>query len=749
MRHATKRWIQRRMRPRWALLAMFWLFLSVSCEAPSAQTAEGWARKRIPGPNMGKQQTACVVLDVDGDDVDDFVVTERTKTPSVVWYKYNGTTWDRRVIDNTRLRPEAGGDVCDIDGDGDLDLIFGQDGSGNQMWWWENPNPNFDKPWVRRLIKSDGPSKHHDQSVADYDGDGAVELVTWNQRAKALLLYEIPADPKGTEPWPSTVIYTWKAGPELEGFPSRPVDVNGDGKVDIVGGGRWFEHKGGTAFEAHVIDDEMRFTQCAAGQLVAGGRPEIVFSPGDMDGVAKWYQWEGGKWISHDLRHVKHGHTCEVRDIDGDGKLDIMIGEMGNPGAGDEADTWIWYGDGRGGLRETVVSHGQGTHEGLLGDFDGDGDLDILLKPYNHNTPRIDILLNEGGRKAAFGAWERHGIDTLPDRAMFVQAGDLDGDGRKDLIAGGWWWKNPGGLDGRWPRHTIGSPLQNTTTVFDFDGDGDLDIIGTQGVGSQKNNDHVWARNNGKGRFEIHQNIRTGGDGDFLQGRVAADFGAGVQVVLSWHNGGGGVQALTVPGDVVKTPWAFSILSTKTLKEDLSAGDIDRDGDRDLLLGDTWLRNDRGTWKAFSLGQVTRGEADRNDLADVNGDGRLDAIVSLERGTDVLWFEAPPDPTKPWTRHKIGSVAGQGFSMDTADLDRDGDPDVAIGEHRGKTHNRVVVFENAKDGASWSEHVIDRGPTDEIDHHNGTQAVDLDGDGDLDLISIGWHNPKLWVYEHK
>lgn len=41
-------------------------------------------------------------------------------------------------------------------------------------------------------------------------------------------------------------------------------------------------------------------------------------------------------------------------------------------------------------------------------------------------------------------AWIRHKIDDLPQRAMFIQAGDLDNDGRKDLIAGGWWWKNPG-----------------------------------------------------------------------------------------------------------------------------------------------------------------------------------------------------------------------------------------------------------------------------------------------------------------
>ena len=35
-----------------------------------------------------------------------------------------------------------------------------------------------------------------------------------------------------------------------------------------------------------------------------------------------------------------------------------------------------------------------------------------------------------------------------------------------------------------------------------------------------------------------------------------------------------------------------------------------------------------------------------------------------------------------------------------------------------------------------------------IDHHDGTQAVDMDGDGDLDIISIGWYNPKIWVFEN-
>jgi len=355
----------------------------------------------MPTPNGGEQQTCCLVLDVDKDGINDFVIGERTRAPSVVWYKYKGNRWDKHVIDNTRLNPEAGGDFCDIDGDGDLDIILGQDASGNAMWWWENPYPDYGKPWTRRYIKNAGGNKHHDQAIGDFDGDGVVELLSWNQGAKKLLLFEIPSDAQSTQPWPSTAIYSWSSGRELEGFPSLPVDIDQDGKLDIVGGGRWFKHKGGTEYQANVIDDGMRFTQCAAGQLVKGGRPEVVFSPGDMNGDAKWYEWKGKEWTAHTLRYVVHGHTCEVRDVDGDGNLDIMIGEMGQPGAGDKAKTFIWYGDGRGDFKETVASSGQGIHEGKLGDLDGDGDLDILMKPYHHKTPGVDVLLNSRARKGS------------------------------------------------------------------------------------------------------------------------------------------------------------------------------------------------------------------------------------------------------------------------------------------------------------------------------------------------------------
>jgi hypothetical protein len=94
-----------------------------------------------------------------------------------------------------------------------------------------------------------------------------------------------------------------------------------------------------------------------------------------------------------------------VGDINGDGHLDIFAAEMAKwtntPVAKDhpEATAWILYGDGKGNFNATVLKTGDGWHEGKLGDFDGDGDLDILNKPYTWDAPRVDLWLNNASPK--------------------------------------------------------------------------------------------------------------------------------------------------------------------------------------------------------------------------------------------------------------------------------------------------------------------------------------------------------------
>jgi hypothetical protein len=288
------------------------------------------------------------------------------------------------------------------------------------------------------------------------------------------------------------------------------------------------------------------------------------------------------------------------------------------------------------------------------------------------------------------------------------------------------------------------------SAVHDFDGDGRLDVLGTQGKGSASDSRFVWARNSGYGTFSLCRNIPAA-DGDFLQGAAVARISPGgpLNILLSWHAGNKGIQAFTVPANAASAQWGWQRASTFSQDEQLSAGDIDGDGDIDLLTGTRWLRNDgEGRWISVILKEPA-GTPDRNRLADVNGDGRLDAVVGYEALRtlgDLAWYEQGTDYTKPWREHLIARMYGA-MSVDAADLDRDGDVDIVAGEHNllDPEVSRFFIYENA-DGAgrAWREHVVHVGD----EHHDGAVLVDIDGDGDLDVISIGWTHSNVVLYEN-
>lgn len=746
------------------------LMLSLALTFPLAAQS-GWQRLSsrfgdLPKSFEGTQQTASLLGDFDKDGVVDFVITDRSGSPSVVLYRRSATGWTRYVVEHLRLPIEAGGTVWDVDGDGDLDIVFGGDASSNQMWWWENPSPNFDPntPWVRRTIKNSGGNKHHDQVAADFDGDGKVELITWNQRARKLLLYRAPADPKNSGPWPAVEIFSWAEG-EMEGL--AVCDINADGKTNLVGGGRWFEHVSGDTFKEHVIDATVPFSRAACGQLKRGGWAEVVFVVGDGVGRIRSYEQVNGKWVSKDLlgHDVIHGHSLDIGDVDGDGNLDIYLAEMGKwvhdvPYPSNwNAKTWIFYGDGRGNFEKNLIAAGPGTHEGRLADLDGDGRLDILAKPYNWDAPRVDVLLNRGNVRQPAKAlpldrWSRHVIDSdKPWRAVFIDSIDLDGDGLRDIVAGGWWYRNPGNISGQWVRRFFGSPFHNFASFVDVDRDGRMDLLATQGKGSAKNPKIVWAHNRGAGEFTLYDNIPEP-VGDFLQGVTSLQAGGGpTKTLLSWHRGGKGLQAITPPvgnADVFRAPWTWATVMAESQEEQLTAGDINRDGRFDLLTGTWWLRNEGdGTFTKFVL-NPTEGEPDRNRLGDINGDGRLDAIVGFESINalgKLAWYQQPEDPTQTWQEHVIDKPIGP-MSLSVADMDGDGDLDVIVGEHNyAKPETAVLwIYENLNGkGTDWKRHAVYTGD----EHHDGAVVVDIDDDGDLDIISLGWSHPRVVVYENR
>ena len=370
---------------------MWRALLAVLLAAPQGsklQFRHHFIDRTLPGTAYG--QTA--LADVDGDGDLDFITGRRAG--DILWFEYRAPDdWKRHLLGKDSPS-DVGGNVLDVDRDGKIDFVAGG------AWYRHGAG----EPWERRVFDKDLASVH-DFVTADLDGDRRPDVITMSDKNN-LRWYRIPDDP--TRPWERRDI-----GPSVHAGVCTG-DLDGDGDLDVVRSNIWFENVDGKglrwAERANIPFGNPNnpfpyATRSAARDLDGDGDLDLVMTTNEIrNPKIAWLEnadGKGGAWKVHELvagdAAVRGAyHSLAVEDFDGDRDWDVFTCEMEGI-AGDRPPRWFMWENVEGRFVERVIlDAGLGGHEAVVGDVDGDGDLDVCAKLW---APRKDNA--NGGRMHA------------------------------------------------------------------------------------------------------------------------------------------------------------------------------------------------------------------------------------------------------------------------------------------------------------------------------------------------------------
>lgn len=283
-------------------------------------------------------------------------------------------------------------------------------------------------------------------AVGDVNGDGRNDLVytAWVS-SEGFNVYGLFLQLQGADGKLGAPVDTgWRRGSQHSCLGIWPVvaDLNGDGRLDIAldhgecGIQRWFQGADGRLLAAPALPGS-GFGALLAQDLDGDRRTDLVRLSG-MDSVQRWQQQADGSMlqlpdVALGLGNVRIGRGFSVADVDGDGRVDMVV-----PVAEDET--------GRSRVRvlrqaaDGSFSTAQDFYVSfdrlMLVDLDGDGRAELVLVDVpSQAAPQLQVY----AWVASSGFAWRRSID-LSGQPRALAAADLDGDGRMDLLASrdGW-----------------------------------------------------------------------------------------------------------------------------------------------------------------------------------------------------------------------------------------------------------------------------------------------------------------------
>lgn len=343
-------------------------------------------------------------------------------------------------------------------------------------------------------------------------------------------------------------------------------------------------------------------------------------------------------------------------------------------------------------------------------DFNGDGKLDIVAGPNLYLAPDWQVVTI----RTLSGAVDDNGKGYFDDFMNLPL--DVDGDGKPDLVSCGWfsksirWYRQTSDTAGQWPEEVVDTGANyEAGDLCDIDGDGK--------------------------------------DTEFLAHCKAT----------VWY------EVAKLPSG--KRGLLKHVISDKQMNFGGGVGDLNSDGRPDVLRPDAWFEAPadprQGNWIEHPWTLVTKdGKPDHTPqmiVFDVNGDKLPDVITSSAHNHGIYWFAQSRVNGEPaWEKNLIDDSWSQAHTLALADINGDGTPDLITGK-RFMAHNGGDPDASGKLGVYWYELQAGANPKwtkHEISFGQGIGsgveicAVDLDKDGDIDVVVNGkWGGP-VW-FENK
>lgn len=358
--------------------------------------------------------------------------------------------------------------------------------------------------------------------------------------------------------------------------------------------------------------------------------------------------------------------------------------------------------------------------------------------------------------------WEYSAIDSYKQkwgdwnepewlRYFGLDAGDVNHDGLLDVVCGRYVYHQPKNLEKPWKRTVLDDNVDGIF-IMDVDGDAYTDIIA-----QALPNIYWYEAVNLEGTRYIRHKIAEVPATSHVNSQgfeKAQIIPAGKEEILIAGNGN--VYLISIPENPTKTLWPTHLIANNTSDEGIGVDDLDGDGDLDIACGRrpegegepkilVWFENEGAydePWQDHYVAE-TKHPIDRVKIGDLNGDGQMEIVISEERypglepDSNILWFENK-NANNQWATSTLTTQYSSN-NLQLVDMDGDGNLDILTAEHKGK-QLELQLWTN--DGsASFTKTVLDTGK----ENHLGAKVFDMDHDGDLDIIGSAWDNYR-WVH---